>query len=204
MDASRHSQLESVTQTVPVLTAAGQRPGAGARLVVAGWAIALCGLVGMAAIGRLAAPAPELRSAVIAFALPVESAVPVESSPPARAASVVAGPEILVLSSPAEANMTITTRELMVQGFLRAGTGRVQVTLEARGNRVIDAATVKPRLDYWQPPGVDRLARFEVRFGLPNPRPNGRMIVQVAAYDTAGNLLDVVRRRIQVGPLLDP
>ena len=108
-----------------------------------------------------------------------------------------------MLSSPAVANASITTRQLAVRGYLATGTGTIEITLEARGNRIIDSATIEPALVFGERPTVGRHAQFEARFGLPNPRPNGRMFVQVALVDERGRIIDVVRRPIRVGPLLE-
>jgi len=112
-------------------------------------------------------------------------------------------PDVIVLSSPAIANAEITSRELTIRGYLATGTGTIRVTLEARGNRIIDEATIEPELVFGERPTVGRHAQFETRFGLPNPRPNGRMVVQVALLDADGAIVDVIRRPIRVGPLLD-
>lgn len=165
---------------------------------MAAWFLVLSGVVGVAAVGRLAeSGVPSPGTAVIEFEPPAATATPMPT------ASAVPTPELIVLASPAEAGVTITTRELVVQGYLQVAAGTVRVTLEARGNRVIDDATITPALAFGERPTVDRHAQFEVRFGLPNPRPNGRMVVQVAAYDRDGRILDVVRRPFRVGPLLE-
>lgn len=185
---------------VKVTTAHASR--ARGRAVMAAWLLGLVAVVGLAAVGRLAGPGdPDSRTAAIAFEPPARG-VTIAPAPVATAPTV-ATPELIVLASPSEAGVTITSRELLVRGHLRVAAETVRITLEARGNRVIDDATVTPALVVAGRPRVDRHAAFEVRFGLPNPRPNGRMIVQVAAYDRDGRIIDVVRRPFRVGPLLD-
>lgn len=182
----------------PVGISTGGASAGRGRLAAIAWALGLLGVVGVAIGGRLAeAGDPPVRSAIIAFASPSDAASPSPSASPIRPA------EVLVLASPAEAGLIVTTRELVVQGYLDIAAGSVRVTLEARGNRVIDDATIAPPLAFVERPTLDRHARFEVRFGLPNPRPNGRMVVQVVAYDTEGRMLGVIRRPFVVGPLLE-
>jgi hypothetical protein len=67
---------------------------------------------------------------------------------------------------------------------------------------VVDDATITPVHPFADGRTTGRHSPFLVHFGLPNPRPNGRMIVQVAAYDGDGRILDLIRRPIRVGPLL--
>jgi hypothetical protein len=130
-------------------------------------------------------------------------ASPTDAASPEPIEEAFVAPELIVLASPAEAGMTITTRELVVEGYVQAGAETVRITVEARGNRVIDDATIAPVLAFAERPSRDRHLQFQVQFGLPNPRPNGRMIVQVAAYDRDGRVLDVIRRPIRVGRLLE-
>lgn len=197
MDGPLNPGFEPVTVT-PVAVTTGRASGARGRAVMATWLLGLFGIVGVAAVGRLAESGePASRTAVIVFESPARTAMPAPTAP------AVPRPELIVLASPAEAGMTITTRDLVVQGYLQMAAGTVRVTLEARGNRVIDDATITPALAFAERSTVDRHAQFEVRFGLPNPRPNGRMIVQVVAYDGDGQILDVVRRPFRVGPLLE-
>jgi hypothetical protein len=160
--------------------------------------LALAGLVSFGVLGRLAdtlEPGP--RTAAVVFDPPV---MPRPVEPAATSAPL---PDLIVLASPAEAGMTVTSRSLLVRGYVESAGDTVRVTLEARGNRIIDQATVRPRLAFGERPEANRHPWFEVEFGLPNPRPNGRMIVQVAAFDREGRMIDVVRRPFRVGAVLD-
>jgi hypothetical protein len=189
--------FEPVATVVPVRQvsgAAGRRRG---RTAIAFWALGLIAIVGVAIAGRAGDADTTSRTAAIVFASPTHRGSPDPTVAPFPA------PELIVLGSPAEAGMTITTRELVVQGFVQSAAVTVRVTLEARGNRVIDGATIRPALAFAERPSTGRHPQFQVQFGLPNPRPNGRMIVQVAAYDREGRILDVIRRPIRVGPLLE-
>lgn len=198
MDGPPNSRFETVAVAAPVAVATGHASGTRGRVVMAAWLLGLVVVVGVATLGRLAESTDAgPRTTVIAFEPPTRQATPAPS------ASAVPTPELIVLASPAEAGVTVTSRELLVQGYLQVVGGTVRVTLEARGNRVIDDATITPALAFGERPSVDRHVQFEVRFGLPNPRPNGRMIVQVAAYDRNGRMLDVIRRPFRVGPLLE-
>lgn len=201
MDGPSAGATDNVLVTAPVTPTTGRATRADGRAAMAAWLGLLMAIVGLAVAGRLTEPDKPLpRAAAIEFALPTADATP---EPTASEAAVIAAPELIVLASPAEAGVTITTSELFVLGYLRDGVETVRVTLEARGNRIIDDATIAPARARDDGPTGSRLPRFEVRFGLPNPRPNGRMIVQVAAYAEDGRLLDVVRRPFRVGALTD-
>jgi hypothetical protein len=161
------------------------------------WVLALVTVVSVAAAGRLVAGPPEPRVAAVAIGPGPSTAVVTEVP------AIAPPPDVIILSSPAAANTLVTTRELEVRGYLRNSSGTIRVTLEARGNRIIDQATIVPALAYGERPMVGRHPRFETRFGLPNPRPNGRMILQIALLDEGGRILDVIRRPFLVGPLLE-
>jgi hypothetical protein len=175
---------------------AGGRSRAHGRRPFVAWMLILVTVSGAAVVGRLAGAGPDVRP----IASPVDA---IAMASPARPPDPIVVPEIIVLSSPAVANASITTRQLAVRGYLATGTGRIEITLEARGNRIIDSATIEPSLVFGERPTVGRHAQFEARFGLPNPRPNGRMFVQVALVDEGGRIIDVIRRPIRVGPLLE-
>jgi hypothetical protein len=202
MDGPLNARFEPVAVVTSVATSRGRGSGSRGRAVLAVWLLGLAAVVGVAGLGRLAEPAESgPRSAVIAFEPPAVTATPA----PAPTAAPAPTPDLIVLASPAEAGVTVTSKDLIVQGYLNQqfAAGPVRVTLEARRNRVIDDATITPALALGELPIPDRHVQFEVRFGLPNPRPNGRMIVQVVAYDRDGRILDVLRRPIRVGALLE-
>lgn len=190
----------SSTQLVAV---APERAGGRGGLPAVAWLAGLGAVVALGVLGRVAGPADVAnRGAIVTFDPPPAIRVAVAPEAVAPAAPM---PDLVVLASPAEPNLTITTRELRVRGHVAAGAASVRITLEARGNRVIDdvtvvLATASGRAGRAQP-GTPR--RFSASFGLPNPRPNGRMIVQVAALDRDGRLLDVIRRPFRVGALLE-
>ncbi len=200
MNGSADAGRESGTGTAPVVvsTAAKVSVGSRGRLVMGAWLIGLLIVVGAAIGGRLVESGDPNPAAAAIVLAPLGDA-----STTRPTASPWTTPELIVLAVPAEAGMTITTRDLEVRGYLKGGVATVRVTLEARGNRIIDDATIEPATAFGERPTVERHPQFTVRFGLPNPRPNGRMIVQVAAYDRDGRILDVIRRPFRVGPLLE-
>jgi hypothetical protein len=181
----------------PAATPTDRIPTARGGLAVAAWVLAFAGIVAIATAGRFVTGPAGPRVAAIAVAPP--STTP----PEAPAAAIAPLPELIVLSSPAIANTTVTTRVLAVRGYLNERHGTIWVTLEARGNRVIDQATIELTPAVGKRSTVGRRVSFETSFGLPNPRPNGRMIVQVALLDADGRILDVIRRPFRVGPLLE-
>lgn len=111
-------------------------------------------------------------------------------------------PDLLFVSLPAHDDDEITTRQLTVSGFLRGASASVLVSLEGRRNRVIDSiltfAYPTPGAAESQPTG-----RFKVAFDLPNPRPNGEMLVNVAVLDVDGQPVDVVWRWVRIGRIVD-
>lgn len=197
MDASR-AQFETAT-AIPSIAVGRSTHGRGrGHGVLLAWMLALVAVVGIAVLGRFVDTVePGPRTAALAFDPPV---LPRPVEPAATSAPL---PDLIVLASPAEAGVTVTTRSLLVRGYVQSAAETVRVTLEARGNRTIDQATVRPRLAFGERPEANRHPWFEVEFGLPNPRPNGRMIVQVTAFDREGKLLDVVRRPFRVGSVVE-
>jgi len=192
-----HDTAFDAVAAAPVAVITAPASGNRGRAFVAVWVMALVGIAGAGAVGRLVASGDqESRTAALAVESLPGAALPIQPVSPIRPE------ELIVLASPAEADVTITTRELVIWGYVSVDARSVRVTLEARGNRVIDDVTVVPILISAGRLTGDRHAHFEVRFGLPNPRPNGRMIVQVAAHDEEGTMIDVVRRPIRVGPLV--
>lgn len=68
----------------------------------------------------------------------------------------------------------------------------VRVALEARGNQEFDSVGTTPTrsTDLARP---QRAGRFQVTFDLPNPRPNGNMVVAVAIIGRDGLPIDGIR-----------
>lgn len=113
------------------------------------------------------------------------------------------GERQVVVLSPAVQGAVITTRELIVRGYVRSSAGPVKIVVESSGSKVVAVRTVQPRgASSASDPG-DR-SHFSATFPLSNPRPGGRMVVQVIAYDMTGMPLDSLRRRITIGAFIDP
>ena len=69
----------------------------------------------------------------------------------------------------------------------------MRVTLESSGGKLIASETLE---------SVGGATPFRVDFPLSNPRPGGRMVVQVVAFTTHGIPLEVVRIPVEIGALL--
>lgn len=107
------------------------------------------------------------------------------------------------MTSPARANQLITTRDLVVRGHVREPSWRVQVVLQSRSAEPIVVRTGGPMT---RPGDRDRSPgrTFIVTLPLPDPRPSGRAVVQIVAYDARGRAQEVVLRAILIGELLGP
>jgi hypothetical protein len=125
----------------------------------------------------------------------VEVSAPVPSLDPARAD--------LVMTSPARANEVITTKDVVVRGHVREPSWRVQVVLQSQSAEPIVVRTGGPMT---RPGDRDRSPgrTFIVTLPLPDPRPSGRAVVQVVAYDARGRAQEVVLRTVLIGELLGP
>ncbi len=92
---------------------------------------------------------------------------------------------------------------LTVFGKVIVHATRLEISVEARNNRVLDSIDV----DVSDPDGGIRPAQqaeFQVQFPLPYPRPNGTMWVVVTAYDSLGLPLGGERRPFLVGAIIQP
>lgn len=122
------------------------------------------------------------------------------SRPPVSPAPGIEPDQGLVVTSPAAGGEEITTRRLQISGYVVGAPVAVRISLQGRREREIESVTVFPLRspDLTRP---QRAGRFEVWFDLPNPRPNGRMVVEVALVAPDGRVIDMTRRRIQVGAI---
>lgn len=177
-------------------------------LIASAWAIGLVALVGVGALaggvtgepGSARGPLPVVAAEPDVAEPDTGPSSPEPHWPPRRVTAVVT--DVVDLASPTPARVEITTRRVAVEGSVLVRATRVEIALEARGNRVIDRATV----DVSDPNGGVRPVmrpRFSASFDLPYPRPNGTMWVVVTAYDERGMPLGGTRRPFAVGPLLD-
>ena len=155
----------------------------------------MVGLVTAGALGGSDDPDTSARTQVEAGATtrPAESTRPAVGIEPFQA---------LVVTVPARSGDEITTRRLTITGYVVGVPMPIRVSLEARGNREIDSAITTPTRssDLARP---QRAGRFQVTFDLPNPRPNGNMVVAVAILGPGGQPIDGVRRRVRIGRILD-
>jgi hypothetical protein len=187
----------------------GLQGGAPARLVVGAWCLGLAAVIGVAAFGRFsasgdqasglavaprAAPGAELlespRSGVAAPAQPGTD----PGLPDARPAPDA----LIVVISPATGVPTITSGELIVQGSVDGDAHALTVIVDVRGREIV-ARTVQPAAPDEDGSSTRQRSRFLVRLQLPDPRPIGPMVLEVAAFDRAGARLAVVRRPFQLG-----
>ena len=173
--------------TGPIAFEARVRPphGPGWRLAAGGLAAALAIAVGAGALGapRRIAPPP----------------APLGIAPLGVAPAVTL--EVVRLLEPGGGSPVVTTQAVGIEGSIRVRAARVEVSLEARGNRVLDSVG----FDTTDPSGgirPDGLLGFTASFGLPFPRSNGTMWVVVTAFDASGLPLGGVRRPFVVGPLV--
>lgn len=174
--------------------------GSRGPLVARAWIVGLVVLVGVGALAGGPASDEGDIAGIDGEALDGAES-PEAASPPARAALVVT--DVVDLGSPAPARVEVTTPQVHVAGSVLVHAARVEISLEARGNRVIDRASV----DVSDPDGGVRpllTPTFTASFDLPYPRPNGTMWVVVTVYDERGMPLGGTRRPFAVGPLLEP
>ncbi len=109
---------------------------------------------------------------------------------------------LIVIESPATTNAVITSPDLVVRGYVLSGTGPIDIVLESSGNKTLATKTVQPMSGSGALFSGGR-SSFSATFPLSNPRPGGRMVIQVIAFDHTGRPLESLRRRIRIGAI-DP
>ena len=147
---------------------------------LAGWLGVLALVVGAGFAGQRPGDGDDLAPAQLAVAAPVN---PID------------------LLSPEVGPITITTARLTVKGTVLVRAARVVVSLEARGNRILDSVI----FNVTDPDGGIRpkqTPRFSAEFDIPFPRPNGTMWVVVTAYDSHLIPLGGERRRVLIGEIM--
>jgi hypothetical protein len=162
------------------------------------WTAALVGIVAVGAFGRGSAR-PVVVVVEAASTFPPPTGRHPNNQPPLLGTDLALADPI-DLETPAVGPVTLTEQRLTVLGKVLVHAASIEISLEARGNRVIDSID----LDVSDPDGGIRRAqqaRFEVQFEVPYPRPNGTMWVVVTAYDAFGMPLGGERRPFLVGPL---
>jgi len=176
------------------------RGRARAPLGILVWSAALIGLVAAGTLGRTAdRPVAGPASASDG---PIASAAASQLARPLAALGTdLALVDVIDLQTPAIGPVTLTEPDLTIFGKVLVHAARIEVSLEARNNRVIDTVDV----DVSDPDGGVRprsQPQFEVTFPVPYPRPNGTMWVVVTAYDGRGMPLGGERRPFLVGPII--
>ncbi len=131
-----------------------------------------------------------------------DPASPVPSAAPQFQSRLGTEPDqALILTSPARSGEEITTRQLTVSGYVVGEPIAIRISLQGRREREIDTVTVNP-VRSTELTGPQRSGRFLATFDLPNPRPNGTMIVEVVLLTPEGRVVDLTRRRIVVGAIV--
>lgn len=151
------------------------------------------GLVTAGILGGSTKPDTSARVAIE----PDASAVP---APAVRAAVNIEPEQALVVTLPAHSGDEITTRQLIVTGFVVGEPVPIRISLQGRREREIDAVTIIPT----RSPEVtrpQRAGRFRVAFDLPKPRPNGTMVVEIVLLTPDGRAFDMIRRRVRIGAI---
>lgn len=111
--------------------------------------------------------------------------------------------QTLVVTLPARSGDAVTTRQLLVTGFVVGVPAPVRISLQGRRNRVIDGVTVHPTRSS-EETRPQRAGRFAVAFDLPNPRPNGEMLVEIALLTPDGQAFDVIWRYVDIAAIAPP
>ncbi len=153
-------------------------------MVFGAWVIGLGTVVGLALSGPDVVPQ---RSALVPPAVP--------SLAPSARPSV---PRSVRLDQPARRDEVITTREIVGRGRVAQSVGQVWIMLESRGGKPIATNAIDPT-------GMPRGAMipFESRFRVAMPRPAGSMMVVVVAIGADGLPVDAIRRRFELGAIVD-
>jgi hypothetical protein len=110
----------------------------------------------------------------------------------------VAAERSIRLDQPARRGQVITTREIVIRGRVAETAGEVRIILESSSGKPIATLAIDPI-------GMPRngMIPFESRFRLSTQRPAGSMVVSVVAVDPSGLPIDAVRRRFELGAVID-
>jgi hypothetical protein len=164
------------------------------------WTAALVGIVAVGIFGR--SPAQPAAVGLIAVGTPDTAANPGRSGPRAVLGTDLALRDPIDLETPAVGPVTLTDARLTVLGKVLVHAARVEISLEARGNRVIDSGRRARHADRRAPHRARQGPRPR-EFDVPYPRPNGTMWVVVTAFDAFGMPLGGERRSFLVGPIVE-
>jgi len=180
------------------------RPRSRASLAGLLWLVALGGIVAIGAVGR----DHEQPAVGVAVETPGAALAPTPAGAVANQVLPALGTDLALVDAidlrvPAVGPITLNEAQLTVFGMVIVHAATVEISVEARNNRVIDSIA----LDVSDPDGGIRPAQpaeFEAQFPLPYPRPNGTMWVVVTAYDALGLPLGGERRLFLVGAIVQP
>ncbi|MGH2474274.1 MAG: hypothetical protein ACRDIL_03335, partial [Candidatus Limnocylindrales bacterium] len=107
-------------------------------------------------------------------------------------------PRSVRLDEPARRDEVVTSREIVVRGRVARSVGQIWIMLESRGGKPIATNAIDPT-------GMPRgeMIPFESRFQVAMPRPAGSMMVVVVAIGPDGVPVDAIRRRFELGAIID-
>jgi hypothetical protein len=146
--------------------------------------VGIATIAGVGYAGSSVAEGDGPRAAAIALAPRVEAA---------RAASTS-----LWLDVPAHRDVLVTSPQVIVRGRTSSAITTLWIVMESSNGKPVAARTIDvsgtPR---------DGQIPFESRFRLSMPRPAGRLTVMVVAVGSDGVPVDAVRRRFQLGAVVD-
>ena len=155
-------------------------------MVLGAW---LAGLAVVVGLGVLGDRTPDGGVVAVASPTPRGTAPDAPSRPPVDGSSIV-------LEHPYREGAIVRPTDLVVTGYLRQGVGPVRVIVETSRNKPlaveqIDATT-----------GTARTARprFTATMPVGDRHEGERLIIHVISYDPDGLPIDVLRRRVIIGP----
>jgi hypothetical protein len=102
----------------------------------------------------------------------------------------------IVIEHPHREGAIVRPTDLVVVGHLRDGAGPVRVIVETSRNKPLAMQEVEPTPGT----GADAPRRFAATMAVGDRREGERLIIHVIAYDAAGVPVEVLRRRVVVGP----
>ena len=155
-------------------------------MVLGAWLAALGVIV---ALGVLGERTPD--GGVVAVA----SDTPGRTAPAASPRAPVDGSSI-VLEHPYREGAIVRPTDLVVTGYLRRGVGPVRVIVETSRNKPLAVQQIEATT------GTARTAlpRFTATMPVGDRHEGERLIIHVISYDPDGLPIDVLRRRVIIGP----
>ena len=114
------------------------------------------------------------------------------------AAAAPATARSIRLDQPARRDEVVTTPDILVRGQAGTDVARIRVTLESRGGKILASDWIERTAS----DGRERFP-FEARFEATTARPAGVMWITATALGADGIPIDALRRRFQLGEILD-